>query len=302
MKRLKLKSKLYQDLESDYGNWLSCLGYSKSIVRGFPNQVREYLHWLEGCGVMKIEKWNKELVESFISYFKQRPNERRGGGLSQSHINKQIYSLNLLFKYLDLTDRLAVKLELSYEEKDEEKEQKILSREEVKRLYSSCGNDVLGQRDRAMLSVYYGCGLRRSEGLRLEVSDVLFERSLLYVKSSKNGWDRYVPMALGVKQDLERYIYGGRKLLRGKDSGSHLFLTEHGKVAKGQTLMRRLKSLLGQSELPREIGIHSLRHSIATHLISGGMSLGEVSLFLGHRVLDSSQRYTHIKELEWKKG
>ena len=240
-------------------------------------------------------------MEKFVSYFKQRPNQRRGGGLSQSHIIKQIYSLNLFFKYLHLMERMEEKLELTYEEKDELKEQKILSREEVQLLYSNCGHDVLGQRDRAMLSVYYGCGLRRSEGVRLMVDDILFEKSLLYVKPSKNGWDRYVPMALGVKQDLERYIYGGRKLLSGKDSGAHLFLTEKGKVAQGQTLMYRLKLLLAQSELPREIGLHSLRHSIATHLLSGGMSLAEVSLFLGHRVLDSSQRYTHIKEIEWKK-
>lgn len=301
MKHLKLQTRDYEDLLADYTSWLSCLGYSRSMVVGSGNQVREYLHWLEVGGMLQVDEWSVGKAEAFMNYFKQRPNQRRGGGLSQSHINKQAYSLNLLFKYLHLTERIAKRYEVSYVEKDELKERRILSLEEVKRLYESCGTDVLGQRDRAMLSVYYGCGLRRSEGLRLELGDIYFEKSLLHVRPSKNGWDRYLPMALGVKQDLERYIYGGRQLLRGRGSGDRLFLTDKGKPLQGQTLMRRLKLLLGQSELPNEIGFHSLRHSIATHLLAGGMSLEEVSLFLGHRVLDSSQRYTHIKEKTWKK-
>ena len=300
MKKLSLQTELYRVLEKSYGEWLLLLGYSEQTGRSFPSQVREFLHWLEGNGVLLIGDWSMEIVNKFMEYFSQRPNQKRGGGLSNSHINKQRYAMNLLFKYLSLTDQLGEKLELCYVAKDEVKVPLLLSKEEVGRLYKSCGQDALGQRDRAMLSIYYGCGLRRSEGVNLALSDVLFDRHLLHVRKSKNSWDRYIPMVLGVRQDLERYIYGGRKLLCGGDSGDHLFLTDRGKVLCGQSLMRRLKKLLAVSELPNEIGLHSLRHSIATHLLESGMSLEEVSLFLGHRVLDSSQRYTHIKELVWK--
>ena len=302
MKKLSLRTKGYSELEKEYGLWLKSLGYSEQTVYMFPSQVREFLHWLELKNHLKIETLTQDLANTFMAYFKQRPNQRRGGGLSKSHINKQGLALNLLFRYLHLTDQLKIKIVLPFSGKDEKKPKLILSQIRIKQLYASCSPDPLGDRDRAMLSVYYGCGLRRSEGINLEVKDILFERNLLHVRKTKNRWERYVPMVLGVRQDLERYIYGARKLLAGKDSPGNLFLTNRGKAVSGLTMLRRLKELLKANDLPGEIGLHSLRHCIATHLLSEGMELEEVSHFLGHRQLDSTQGYTHIKQKEWKKN
>ena len=301
MQKEDLKTGEYREVEKGYGEWLSRLGYNAQMVKSFPNQIREFMIWLERRGVEQVSNWDQNEVASFMVYFKQRPNQRRGGGLSVSHINKQIYALNLLFKYLKLTEGLVVDLELFYEEKGEPKVRKLLSREEIGLLYSSCGNDPLGQRDRALLSVYYGCGLRRQEGVGLELKDVLFERKLLHVRHGKNGWERYVPMVVSVSQDLERYIYGGRRLLSSSGSPEQLFISDKGGGLSGQSLLRCLKSLLDKSGLSEEIGLHSLRHCIATHLLEGGMDLEEVALFLGHRQLDSTQRYTQIKERAWRK-
>ena len=302
MKQLDLKTKVYSELEKEYGIWLKSLGYSEQTVYAFPSHVREFLHWLESSNHFKLNNLTQDLVHAFMTYFKQRPNQRRGGGLSKSHINKQGLALNLLFKYLHLTSQLKIKITLPYVGKDEQKTKLILSQDEIQSLYSSCSPDPLGDRDRAMLSVYYGCGLRRSEGINLTTKDILFERNLLHVRKTKNRWERYVPMVLGVRQDLERYIYGARKLLAGKDSPDNLFLTNKGKVVSGLTLLKRLKVLLKENNLPDEIGLHSLRHSIATHLLTEGMELEEVSYFLGHRQLDSTQGYTHLKQKEWKKN
>ncbi len=285
-------------LEREYGKWLEHLGYSSQSVYSFPGYVREYLHWLEEKG----RAIDESSAQDFMTYFKTRPNQRRGGGLSKSHINKQRYSLNLLFEYLRLKGELSEKIELAWLGKDEVKPKLVVSGEQIKQLYKMCSPDPLGDRDRAMLSVYYGCGLRRSEGLNLETGDVLFERKVLHVRKTKNSWERYVPMVGSVSRDLERYMYGARKLLAGKNSPSNLFLTDRGKSVDGQTMLRRLKELVKACGLPKEIGLHSLRHSIATHLLQSGMELEEVSHFLGHRHIDSTQHYTHVRTRQWKKN
>ena len=302
MKKLKLKTKYYEDLEQGYEEWLKLLGYSEGSVSGFPAHVREFFHWLESKDLLDLRRVSEKEVSSFMDYFSSRPNQRLGGGLSHSHINKQILTLKLLGKYVKLVLGVELKVRLNYVKKEQLKERAILSKEEVKGLYECCGQDYLGQRDRAMLSIYYGCGLRRSEGVNLNVEDVLFERGLLHVKKTKNRWERYVPMALRVRQDLERYIYSGRKMVRSNESPENLFLTSRGKGAKSISLMHRLKSLVEQCSLPRAISFHNLRHSIATHLLEGGMELEEVADFLGHRSLDSSQIYTHVKSKSWKKN
>ena len=302
MRKLTLKNKTYKALEEGYKNWLKRLGYSQTTVYSFPGQVREYLHWLELNGQSEINKINRVTAEAFMTYFKDRPNQNGGGSVSSAHTNKQIYCLNLLFKYLRLTDQMKEKIKLVYEEKSNSKTRIILSEKEVKTLYMMCGTDALGQRDRAMLGVYYGCGLRRTEGLKLEVEDVIFDKRLLYVRQSKNGWSRYVPMVSSVQIDLECYINNGRKILMNGRSPSNLFLSERGTQLNPSSMLLRLKDLLMQAGLPREVCLHSLRHSIGTHLRNQGMKLEQISLFLGHKSLDSSQIYTHLKLPKWKKN
>ena len=302
MRKLNLKNAKYKKLETDYKIWLERLGYSKTTVYGFPGQVREYLHWLEGQGQVEIAQINKATGKAFVTYFKNRSNQTGDGVVSLSHANKQIYCMNLLYKYLRLTDQIKEKVKLDYEENECAKTRMILSEKEVKTLYLMCGNDALGQRDRAMLGVYYGCGLRRSEGIKLDVGDVLFDKRLLYVSQSKNGWSRYVPLVSSVQKDLELYINGGRKILSNGRSPARLFLSERGGELSPSSMLVRLKDLLVQAGLSREICLHSLRHSIGTHLRNKGMKLEQISLFLGHKSLDSSQIYTHLKVPKWKKN
>lgn len=302
MRKLQLKNTVYKKVEDGYKVWLERLGYSETTVYGFPGQIREYLYWLETNGQDEINQINRSTATAFMTYFKSRTNQTSEGVVSLAHANKQIYCMNLLFKYLRLTDQMKEKTKLIYEKNENAKERIILSEKEVKVLYMMCGNDALGQRDRAMLSVYYGCGLRRTEGLKLDVGDVLFDKRLMYVRRSKNGWSRYVPMVSSVQKDLELYINSGRKILSNGRSPARLFLSERGSELSPSSMLVRLKDLLVQAGLPREVCLHSLRHSIGTHLRNKGMKLEQISLFLGHKSLDSSQIYTHLKVPKWKKN
>ncbi len=290
---------------AQFKEWLEILGYSHHTVYSAPLQVRELLNWLgdrmaDKTSITQVTQITQNDVEEFLEYFKNRPNKRRSGGLSIAHINKQIEAINLFFTYLKTTGEVPTKIKLKRLQSKELPNHKVLSRDEIEELYALTEVNLLGQRDRTILSLYYGCGLRKSEGLSLEVSDVLFERKLLYVRKTKNRHERYVPMTSRVMEELEDYIYYVRPLLYDDNkSTERLLLSERGLPLSGESLACRLKLLQTRTKKGQATGLHSLRHSIATHLLEAGVDMDNVALFLGHRTLDSTQVYTHlIKEIQ----
>lgn len=298
-----LKTAPYKRLKKDFARWLATLGYAPSTIYGLPRQLGEFLSWMECRDKTQIEEITQEDIDRFLNYFKNRPNRRKAGGLSISHINKQIDSLQKFIHYLRVTGQGKTNIRLKLLEEENPPERTVLTKTEIQQLYSVTDNDPIGMRDRAMLAVYYGCGLRKSEGTSLEVSDILFERRLLYVRKAKNQQERYVPVNLKALQDLETYIYTARPLLlndRGAPGGNKeaLFISERGTPIQGQSLARRLDVLRERCRNPglqnKRFGLHALRHSIATHLLQAGIELENIALFLGHKTLDSTQLYTHI--------
>ena len=162
--------------------------------------------------------------------------------------------------------------------------------------------EALQARDRAMLAIYYGCGLRRNEGVCLNAGDINFDRAMVHVRKGKNYRERFVPISKTSLKYLQDYVYDHRPvLLQGNKSESFFVSQREGRV-QGQTLLLRLKYLQHQSEnedlIEKEIGLHTLRHSIATHLLQGGMKLDSIARFLGHSSLESTQIYTHLAGVE----
>jgi integrase/recombinase XerD len=148
-----------------------------------------------------------------------------------------------------------------------------------------------------MLVVFYGCGLRRNEGVHLNLSDINFDKYILHVRKGKNYKERLVPISKASLKYLQEYIYDHRSQLS-KGSLDALFLSYRGFRMQGQSLLIRLKQLQHATGdltlLEKEIGLHTLRHSIATHFLQAGMKLESISRFLGHGSLESTQVYTHL--------
>ena len=162
-------------------------------------------------------------------------------------------------------------------------------------LYESCSSNAYGLRDRAMLAVFYGCGLRRNEGVHLNLDDVLADRKLLYVRKGKGHKERYVPMGASVRQDLGIYIERARPLLIASLDEKALFVNQKGNRLEGGGHAKRLESLCHKAEIEKKCSLHTLRHSIATHLLANGLPLRQVGEFLGHATLEATQIYTHLK-------
>jgi len=157
-------------------------------------------------------------------------------------------------------------------------------------LYGAC--ETL--KECAILHLYYGCGLRRNEGIKLNVSDVQFRNKMLYVREGKGGKGRAIPITEKISEELKAYCYQERKA---RPQEISFLVNQRGTRMHGQEVNKVLKKLCGLAQIGKTVSLHSLRHSIATHLLESGLSVEYVRDFLGHANLESTQRYTHIKNL-----
>jgi len=158
--------------------------------------------------------------------------------------------------------------------------------------------EAVSQRDRAMLSIYYGCGLRKSEGVNLNTGDILIERKLIHVRKGKGNRERYVPVTDNNLKYITEYLNVWRNLLASGNQVDSFFINQYGEACSAQALSQRLRRLVknsGNSVLrAKNPTLHTLRHSIATHLLQQGMEMELIQKFLGHGSLQSTQIYTHI--------
>lgn len=286
----------YKLLLQGFQRWLKTLEYADSTVYGSVSYLRDFFTWLTKQGIVKPERINKQTIKVYYEYLQERKNKKQSGGLSQNYIISNINALRRFSKYLQVTGKQVLEIDFQVPT-IHENNRIILTGREIKVLYKACDNDILGIRDRAMLSIYYGCGLRRNEGQSLDVNDILLKERLVYVQKGKGYKERYVPMSESVKEDLQNYIYVARERLQDlkpERKEPALFLSVRVRRMHGNSIIKRLQKLVEIAGLPSETDLHTLRHSIATHLLQSGMSLESVSRFLGHRSLESTQIYTHI--------
>jgi integrase/recombinase XerD len=158
--------------------------------------------------------------------------------------------------------------------------------------------EAVSQRDRAMLGIYYGCGLRKSEGINLTTGDILTERKLIHVRKGKGSKERYVPVTENNLKYITEYLNIGRMLLLNGNETERFFVSQYGEACSDQALTVRLKRLVKNTQnstlRAKKPTLHTLRHSIATHLLQQGMEIELIQKFLGHSSLESTQIYTHI--------
>ena len=171
---------------------------------------------------------------------------------------------------------------------------KVLSRDQVTRLLASPrGSDPLALRDRALLELMYACGLRASEAIGLELADVDFEEGLLRARG-KGSKERIVPIGSRALSALGSYCRSGRPVLLGNASRTRLFLNRRGAPLTRQGLYKIVQGHARRVGLEGPMSPHTLRHTFATHLLSGGCDLRSLQEMLGHADLATTQLYTHL--------
>jgi integrase/recombinase XerD len=315
MKRLTITSPAYQYIEKSFKEWLDVLGYASQSVYQMPLAVRGLLHYMETQRKTSLQDITAIIIkEYYYNHLKTRTNFlHHAGGLSNVHLNKHLQALKKFTEYLRQTGKLQIQvLNMKWEKVTDEK-LTILTEEEIQQLFkvteqphenrkyhkSADVYEAIQQRDRTMLTIFYGCGLRRNEGVHLDISDINLDRELLHVRKGKNYKERFVPVSKRGVKHLEDYIYNGRSILLKDNKEDALFINAHnGKRLGGQLMLVKLQQLIRQTDntelMQKEVGLHTLRHSIATHLLANGMKLEKIKDFLGHSSLESTQIYTHL--------
>jgi integrase/recombinase XerD len=290
----KLQSSEYKLLCQSFKEWLILLGYSHFSVPGLSKSVKDFLIFQEQNNKSSIRQLEATDAADFIESLKTKTGERTGKLLSSGHINKQIQALLLFSKYTRETGRSSIGFTL---ERMEQRRAKPgwLTKPEIQSLYEATTDSVLGIRDRAMLAVYYGCGLRLNEGASLELKDFLADRKILHVRKGKHYKERLVPVAQKNFEEMRLYIDYARPQLLQEIKTDALFIgANKGLPMNKQSLYVRIKLLTKKAKIKKKVGTHTLRHSIATHLLQSGMKLERIKEFLGHGNLDSTQIYTHL--------
>jgi len=235
-------------------HYLDSLGYQKSTKSMIVNGVKEYLTFTDYENNLRLTT-TAEAIKTYHKHLQLRPNKRTGGGLSESYINHQVYSLKVFFEWLVTLEQIEFNpmAELSFKSPSK-KPRKILSIAEVKELYKVSETYL----ERAVLGLYYGCGLRRSEGIDLQISDIHFSKGFLYVESGKFNKRRTIPLSTQVKEDLKNYLV----LERDAPYLTHYLLNQNHEKISGDTCNKLLKKLLLKADLETNISLHNLRHSI----------------------------------------
>lgn len=287
----------YRYVES-FKEWLGLINYAASTIERLPRQIEEFFTWMESHQVSSIEQITRQHIRAYYEYLKyRRKSHITDTFLKSQTLNGHIRGLKLFSFYLEETQQGYLVIDLPYEEKQPSVKH-LLTAREVHLLYQVTTEDEQGIKERVMLDLYYGCGLRSNEGIMLNLDDVMLDKKIVYVRQGKGYKERYVPFVEKQKEHFEHYLKYVRPELV-KDQNERAFLLGYqGKRIRYEALLKMLKQLqqrTGDDVLQQKtIGLHALRHSIATHLMQRGMKFDYISQFLGHTNLSSTQIYTHL--------
>jgi site-specific recombinase XerD len=255
-----------------FEDWMRNKRYSESTIKTYTESFGTFMRFLdnkplESVGNEDLEKFNKEYII-----------ERKYSAAFQ---NQVVNAVKLFF-----INRQNRKLDpsLIYRPKSAKLLPNVLSKEEVKKILDAHNNI----KHRAMLSLIYACGLRRSELLNLKINDVDSKRKLLIVRQAKGKKDRVVPLSDKIIELLRIYY---------KQHVPKYYLFEGnvcGEMYSEKSLESVLKQALTKSGISKPVTLHWLRHSYATHLLESGTDLRFIQEILGHKSSKTTEIYTHV--------
>lgn len=260
---------------------------SLNTVESYKRDVTQYISYLDGTGVTDISSTTKTTVLSYLLYLQKE-------GRASSTVSRTLASLRSY--YLFMMQNGVVKsnptsnLEAPHVEK---KIPKILSGEEVELLLEQpkdCDNK--GIRDKAMLELLYATGIRVSELINLDVSDVNVPMSFVRCKGGKK--ERIIPMGHQAKDALENYINNVRKYMVKDENETALFVNCSGARLSRQGFWKLIKYYQHIAGIETDITPHTLRHSFAAHLLENGADLHSIQEMMGHADISSMQVYSRM--------
>ena len=262
---------------------------SENTVSSYLSDLHSFFKHVE-CPPQEVSS------EDIVAYFSERPQ------ISKRTQARVLSSLRSFFDYLlsegkigdnpcDRVDGPKIGRYLP----------EVLSVGEVADIIASVPQDTWGGiRDRAILEMLYGCGLRVSEAVGTRISDVFFEESFVRVRG-KGDKERIVPLGEMAEDAVRKYL-AVRPEPAGRAYGDILFLNRFGKSLSRISVFNMIKRQALVCGITKEISPHTFRHSFATHLIENGADLRAVQEMLGHESILTTEIYTHVDTASWQES
>ena len=266
-------------------------GLSRNTLEAYRSDLLQFGRFLEERGASAIDATDAD-VSGFLTHLAMgngRP------GASPATLHRKTACLRSFFRHLrreglrdsDPTGRLSTP-------RRGRSLPQVLTRGEVANLIRQPrGTDPAALRDRALLELMYASGLRASEAVGLEVSDVDLDEGVLRARG-KGAKERLVPVGRAAVEAVRLYLQRGRPRLVGSSVEAHLFVNFRGHALTRQGLYKIVQRHARTAGLADRMSPHTLRHTFATHLLAGGCDLRSVQEMLGHADVATTQLYTHL--------
>ena len=268
---------------------------SRNTILSYKRDISKYIDFLKDSGTVSIASTNRANVLAYLVSLQQQ-------GKAPSTISRTLASLRSFYMYVidsgvDMKDP-TLNLETP---KVMRQSPNILTTDEVELLLAQPRrDDVKGLRDRAMLELLYASGIKVSELIGLQVSDVNLEDG--FIKCSTYTHQRIVPIGKFAVSALETYMNKARGHFLLDDNIGHLFLNRNGAKLSRQGFWKILKHYRKMAGIEKEITPYTLRHSFAMHLLENGADLKAVSQMLGHSDISATQVYSQLIDSKIKES
>ncbi len=272
----------------DYLGYLAIeRGSSSHTVEAYGRDLRRYVAWLEEQGVEDPDAVTSDLIVCYLRSLED-------AGLAATSVERALSAIKGFHRFM-LRDQIATKhpaASLPLPKKAERLPEVLSVQQALALLDQPFPETAAGQRDRAILEVLYGCGLRVSELCGLDTSCVMLDEELIRV-FGKGAKERVVPIMGTAKEALFSYLSVWRPELVSARSGSAVFLNQRGGRLTRQSVFS-IVEWAGRTVGVEGLHPHVLRHSFATHMLQGGADIRTVQEILGHASITTTQIYTHV--------
>jgi len=263
--------------------------FSEHTIKAYINDLNELLYYLNDEGILDVEKIDFFILRGYVTTLFER-------GLSKSSIERYISSLKSFCKFMlnrgVLTDNPARMLKFP---KKEKKLFTVFNIDDILTLLDSPDRDnPFGLRDALILELLYATGVRVSELVGTNISDIDFSGMRLRVRG-KGKKERIIPLSGYHVSVINKYLSCRKKMChREMIDGEQLFINKYGTRLTDRSVRRIVIKYLKLTGLPQNYSPHDFRHSFATHILEGGADLRTIQQLLGHSSLSTTQKYTHM--------
>ena len=266
-------------------------GLSPNTIAAYRSDLGRFGDFLEGRELEAAMVTPRDLAD----YVAELANPEEGDPPAPSTIHRKTAAIRSLYRYLRLEGAIEDDPTVGIAPQRRRKTlPKVLTEAEVSSLLAApTGSGPQVSRDRAILEIMYACGLRASEVIALEMSDVDTEEGLVRARGKGNR-ERIVPIGREAIRAIEAYLVVGRPRLVGDRHEKAIFLNYRGGPLTRQGLYKIVQGHARSVGLGERMSPHTLRHSFATHLLAGGCDLRSVQEMLGHADVATTQMYTHL--------